>query len=96
MQIEVAIGGTMFRNEKEISRVTRSKEEAKESYDKISKWYDPLAGTFEKKFRNAGLEMLNAREGEKVLEPGFGTGHGILSLAQSIGTSGKVYNEPSD
>ncbi len=77
--------------EKEILRVTRSKEEAKASYDKISKWYDALVGHSEKKFRDAGLQKLRAKEGEIVLEIGFGTGHCILALAQSVGNSGKVY-----
>ena len=81
----------MSENESQISRVIRSKEEAKASYDKMSKWYDILSGCFEKKYRDAGLEKLNAKEGEIVLEIGFGTGHCILALAQSVGNSGKVY-----
>jgi ubiquinone/menaquinone biosynthesis C-methylase UbiE len=78
-------------NATEISRVTRSKEEAKASYDRISKWYDILAGRFERKYRDAGLQKLNAQEGEIVLEIGFGTGHCILALAQAVGDSGRVY-----
>ena len=76
---------------REIKRVKRSKEDAKNSYNKMSKWYDLLAGHSEKRFRNVGLQKLNIREGEKVLEIGFGTGHCILSLARSVGDTGKTY-----
>ena len=41
--------------------------------------------------RRAGLEKLDARPGEKVLEIGFGTGHSLVSLAQSVGSTGKVF-----
>jgi demethylmenaquinone methyltransferase/2-methoxy-6-polyprenyl-1,4-benzoquinol methylase len=74
-----------------ISRVKRSKAEAKASYDTMSRWYDVWAGSSEKQFVDAGLQKLCAQEGERVLEIGFGTGHGILALAQSVGDSGKVY-----
>ena len=74
-----------------ISRVNRSKEQAKSSYDKMSRWYDALAGSSEKSFVDVGLDKLCTQEGEIVLEIGFGTGHGILSLARSVGDSGKVY-----
>ena len=81
----------MSGNDTRISRVTRSKEEARASYDKISKWYDVLAGPFERKYRDAGLQKLRAQEGENILEIGFGTGHCILALARSVGNSGGVY-----
>ncbi len=75
----------------QVSRVIRSKEAAKVSYDLLSRWYDVLVGWGEKKFREAGLKKLGAQEGEKVLEIGFGTGYCTLALAQSVGDSGKVY-----
>ena len=81
----------MSNNSTQISRVTRSKEEAKASYDRMSRWYDTLAGRFEKKHRDVALQKLSAKEGELILEIGFGTGHCILALVYSVGRSGKVY-----
>lgn len=81
----------MSEDKSDISRVKRSKEDARASYNMMSKWYDILAGFAEKKCRNTGLQKLNAKEGETVLEIGFGTGNSILALAQSVGRSGKIY-----
>ncbi len=75
----------------EISRVTRSREQARTSYNRMSQWYDWLAGSSEKRFTDAGLQKLNIQTGEIVLEIGFGTGYSILALAQSVGDSGQVY-----
>jgi len=77
--------------ETHMSKVTRSKEEARAMYNKLSKWYDIIAGRFERKYRNAGLEKSNIKKSETVLEIGFGTGHCILAIAQSVGNTGKVY-----
>jgi len=77
--------------EPEIQRVFQSKAETKAFYDKISHVYDLLAEHSEGPIRRAGLEKLDARPGEKVLEIGFGTGHCLVSLAQSVGPTGKVY-----
>ncbi|UCF57248.1 MAG: class I SAM-dependent methyltransferase, partial [Deltaproteobacteria bacterium] len=74
-----------------ILRVCRSKEQAKESYDKISPFYDYFAGIFEKKYRDIALERLCIDEGETVLEIGFGTGHCLKQIAESIGETAKAY-----
>ena len=80
----------MSNSEAPISRVTRPREAASASYDRMSGWYDLLARPSEKKYTELGLRMLSVQEGETVLEIGFGTGHAIVALAQSVGESGGV------
>ena len=68
-----------------VSRVKRSREEARANYDRISRWYDLLEGYWEGKARHAGLALLSAKRGENILEIGYGTGHSLVSLANAVG-----------
>lgn len=74
----------------QISRVSRSKEEASTHYDRMSRWYDLLTDGSEKKMRELGLRALGAQPGERALVVGFGTGHGVLWLARAVGETGRV------
>ena len=74
-----------------VSRVTRSKAQAKESYDRLSPFYDFISGNFEDKVRTIALERLHILKGETVLEIGFGTGHSLKPLIEAVGENGKVY-----
>src|SRR5512140_2028421 len=74
----------------EISRVTRSKQQAMTAYDRLSRWYDWLSASSEQPLAELGLQKLNAQAGETVLEVGFGTGHALLALAAAVGDSGRV------
>jgi ubiquinone/menaquinone biosynthesis C-methylase UbiE len=74
-----------------MTRVPRSKEAARASYNRLSQWYDMIAGGSERKFSKNGLDLLSASAGETVLEVGCGTGHSLLALSQQVGPAGRVY-----
>ncbi|MCS7009887.1 MAG: methyltransferase domain-containing protein [Anaerolineales bacterium] len=74
-----------------IAPVSRPKEQARLSYNRLSRWYDWLAGPSEQAFRRRGLTLLAPRPGEQILEIGPGTGHSLLTLAQGVGESGHVW-----
>jgi demethylmenaquinone methyltransferase/2-methoxy-6-polyprenyl-1,4-benzoquinol methylase len=81
----------MGSDDRSISRVTRSKTQARTSYDKMSTYYDVFAGGSEKKISTAALKLLDLQIGESVLEIGFGTGHNLLLMAKAVGEKGKVF-----
>lgn len=70
--------------------ITRTKERARLNYNRLSGWYDLLAGS-ERRYTDAGLDLLRVMPGETVLEVGFGTGRALAVLARSAGGAGRVY-----
>ena len=66
-------------------------DETRRFYDRISHSYDLLADSSEHAIREIGLQALGLSAGQRVLEIGFGTGHGLVSLAAAVGESGRVY-----
>ena len=74
-----------------ISRVTRSKNDARVFYSRISRLYDFSEGSFERKYIQMGVERLSVKEGDIVLEIGVGTGESVIEFAKIVGDSGKVY-----
>lgn len=74
-----------------VSRVTRTKAQARKNYDRMSPFYDCVAGVFEQKYRTATFNRLGVSHGDTVLEIGFGTGHGLKELAEKVGEEGRVY-----
>jgi len=73
-----------------IERVRRSHADARQTYDRVSAVYDWLEGPFERRVRQAGLDRLAVRPGQRVLEVGYGTGHGLVALAEEAGPGGLV------
>ena len=74
-----------------ILRVFQSKDQTRAFYNKINRVYDLLSERSEAPMRKAGLELLNARTGESVVEIGFGTGHSLVSLAKAVGPKGSLW-----
>ena len=66
-----------------------TREQTQQNYDRMSRWYDLFAGS-EKKFTETGIQILGVKEGEHVLEIGFGTGASLAIFAQQAGRSGLV------
>lgn len=71
--------------EDKISRVERSHQTAQASYDRLSRWYDALAGRSEQKLIHQGLALLALRPQERVLEIGTGTGVALEALSRQGG-----------
>jgi ubiquinone/menaquinone biosynthesis C-methylase UbiE len=78
-------------SDNEISRVTRSKNDARMFYNRISKLYDFFEGDFEKKYIQMGIKNLTVNKGDVVLEIGIGTGKSIIEFAKLVGNSSRVY-----
>jgi demethylmenaquinone methyltransferase/2-methoxy-6-polyprenyl-1,4-benzoquinol methylase len=71
--------------------IAKSKELTRATYNRLSHIYDALGGSSERKFIEKGLALLDTKEGEKVLEIGFGTGHSLVTLSEAAGNNGKVF-----
>lgn len=80
----------MSSSEVDILPVNRSKTEARQSYNKLSRWYDLLAGSSEEKYKRMGLDLLHAKPGETILEIGCGTGSSLVDLANAVGQDGTI------
>jgi demethylmenaquinone methyltransferase/2-methoxy-6-polyprenyl-1,4-benzoquinol methylase len=70
--------------------VSRTKEDARHLYDRISSFYDYFTAS-EKKYADKAITSLCIKKGETVLEIGFGTGKNLKSIAEQVGQKGKVY-----
>ncbi len=73
-----------------MKRVPKGENPARRFYDRLSRVYDLIADHDEHAAREKVEELLAVREGERVLEVGFGTGHGLDAFARAVGSSGHV------
>lgn len=65
-----------------VSRVLRSRRDARESYDSLSSIYDLIAYS-EHKFTRLALQLLAIEPTERVLDIGCGTGRALVDMAMS-------------
>lgn len=73
-------------NRIEVSRVERSKDQARLFYDRMSHWYDLISSTSERRFMELGIRQLDLKPDDHILELGFGTGHGLALISQIVST----------
>lgn len=73
-----------------VAPVERSTTQARATYDRLAPWYDWVEAPFERHARAAGLRLLDARPGERILEIGTGTGHTLAALAHQVGPAGSL------
>lgn len=74
----------------QVSSVARSKAEAAAAYDRMSRFYDLLAGYSERRLSELGLQKLAPHGDERLLEIGAGTGRSLVGAAKSAGYHGDV------
>jgi ubiquinone/menaquinone biosynthesis C-methylase UbiE len=70
--------------------LTPSRQQTANWYDRLSRWYCTIAGRWEAGAREAALEMLLLRPGERVLEIGTGPGQDLPDLLSNTGSQGYV------
>ena len=70
-----------------LSRVNRTRAEARAAYDRLSRWYDLFSGG-ERRLALDALGLLAALPGERALEIGPGTGHALRRLSAEVGPGG--------
>ncbi len=71
--------------------MTSSHDAARKYYNRLARFYDLISEYHEARPRRRGIEWLDPRPGEKILEIGVGTGHAAVALAKAVGPNGRVY-----
>jgi ubiquinone/menaquinone biosynthesis C-methylase UbiE len=76
---------------RDILPVPRTKAEARQAYDMLSRIYDYTFGLFRHNYAEMALQRLSIVEGETVLEVGFGTGDCLKQITELVDPAGKAY-----
>jgi ubiquinone/menaquinone biosynthesis C-methylase UbiE len=76
---------------RDILPVHRTKAEARQAYDTLSRIYDYTLGPVRHNYAEMALQRLSIVQGETVLEVGFGTGDCLKQITELVGPAGKVY-----
>ena len=75
----------------EIKQITFDEEAAKKKFDHVSRYYFWIMGAIEIKPNNIALKMADIKNGEKVLDIGFGTGWVLERMVPQVGKEHTTY-----
>ncbi len=73
-----------------IAPVSRSKAQARATYDRRSRSYERIEGRFERHARMTGEQLLAVMPNEDILEVGSGPGASLAEFARAVGPGGHV------
>ena len=71
-----------------VARVLTTQAETQANYDRIARFYEPLEGIWERRFRSAAVSALHVGPGESVLEIGSGPGYVLAEFGRLAGPDG--------
>ncbi len=73
-----------------IARVSRTKADARATYNRRSRGYERIEGRFERNARVTGEHIVAVAPNERVLEVGSGPGVSLVAFAHAVGPHGAV------
>ncbi|MEY7852046.1 class I SAM-dependent methyltransferase [Natrarchaeobius sp. A-rgal3] len=59
-------------------------------YNALSRYYDVLVDPVQGRLRRRGIDRLGASPDDRVLDVGCGTGRGVVTLQDAVGSDGRV------
>ncbi len=82
---------TLTVEDESVKQITFDEDTARKKFDHVSRYYFWIMGALEIKPNNRALKMADIKEGEKVLDIGFGTGWVLERMIPLVGKEQVTY-----
>ncbi|EMA30024.1 class I SAM-dependent methyltransferase [Halobiforma nitratireducens] len=73
-----------------MERRTHDSQESRAWYNALSRYYDSFVDPFHSRLRRQGIDLLEVAADDRVLDIGCGTGRGLATLGNAVGSDGGV------